>query len=97
VAEFAAGRPVPNCVNLAARSPAAWQLVVRHHDRVGVLAGVLDLLRERGINVQEVDNRVFDGAHAAVCRLLLDEKPGDDVVRALDGREEILRVELRER
>src|SRR5262249_53390175 len=29
---------VPNCVNLAVRSPAKFQLMVRHFDRVGVLA-----------------------------------------------------------
>jgi len=28
---------VLNCVNLATRTPAKWQLVVRHYDRVGVL------------------------------------------------------------
>ena len=38
---------VLNCVNLATRTPAKWQLVVRHYDRVGVLAFVLDQIRAR--------------------------------------------------
>ena len=33
---------VPNVVNLAARTPATHTLVVRHRDRPGVLASVLD-------------------------------------------------------
>jgi D-3-phosphoglycerate dehydrogenase len=97
VAEFARGAPVPSCVNLTARSPARWLLVVRHYDKVGVLAGVLELLRRGRINVQEVDNRVFDGAQAAVCRLRLDERPGDELLAELAARrDEILHVELTE-
>ena len=39
---------VLNCVNLAKRTPAKWQLVVRHYDRVGVLAFVMDQHPARG-------------------------------------------------
>ena len=56
---------VPNCVNLAKRSPAAFQLVVRHFDRVGVLAEVLGAIRRHQINVEEMDNTIFEGAQAA--------------------------------
>ena len=38
-------------VNLCARSPAKYRLVVRHLNRVGMLALVLDGLREEGVNV----------------------------------------------
>ena len=53
---------VPNVVNLCAHSPATHLLVVRHRDRVGVLAHVLTGLRSAGINVQEMENVIFDGA-----------------------------------
>ena len=52
---------VLNCVNLARRTPAKWQLVVRHLDRVGVLAFVMDHIRRAGLNIEEVENVVFDG------------------------------------
>jgi D-3-phosphoglycerate dehydrogenase / 2-oxoglutarate reductase len=74
---------VPNCVNLAARSPATHLLVVRHLDRVGVLAGVLDVLRRAAINVQEAENVVFAGAEAASARLQLDSAPSPDVLAAV--------------
>ena len=64
-----------NCVNLAKRTPAKWQLVVRHYDRVGVLAFVLDLIRRANINVEEVRNIVFDGAAAASCTIQLNAEP----------------------
>src|SRR5690606_7322916 len=48
------GRPL-NTVNLCAKTPATHALVVRHHNRVGVLAGVLDSLRSEGLNVEEME------------------------------------------
>jgi D-3-phosphoglycerate dehydrogenase len=65
------GEPIPNCVNLAARTPATHLLVVRHADRVGVLAQVLNVLREHGINIEEMHNVVFQGGDAAVARVAI--------------------------
>ncbi len=65
----------PNVVNLARKSPATHLLVVRHFDRVGVLACVFILLKEAGINVQETENIVFEGAQAAVARIHLSQAP----------------------
>ncbi len=53
---------VPNVVNLAQRTPATHRLVVRHRDRPGVLAQVLEAIRAEQINVQEMENIVFEGA-----------------------------------
>ncbi|HEY1403558.1 MAG TPA: ACT domain-containing protein, partial [Pyrinomonadaceae bacterium] len=68
---------VPNVVNLAARTPATHLLVVRHRDRPGVLAQVLDAIRAAHINVQEMENIVFEGAEAAVARINLEAAPPD--------------------
>ena len=76
---------VLNCVNLARRTPAKWQLVVRHYDRVGVLAFVMDQLRRAGINIEEVQNIIFEGAAAACCRIQLDVEPGADLLRTIRG------------
>jgi D-3-phosphoglycerate dehydrogenase len=66
---------VPNVVNLAQRTPATHMLVVRHKDRPGVLAHVFHHLREANLNVQEMENIVFEGAEAAVARINLDGAP----------------------
>jgi D-3-phosphoglycerate dehydrogenase len=58
-------------------------LVVRHFDRVGVLAAVFDQLKEAGINVQETENIVFEGAVAAVARIHLDQAPSDEALDAI--------------
>ena len=66
---------VPNVVNLATQTPATHMLVVRHRDRPGVLAHVFEYLRVAHLNVQETENIIFDGAHAAVARINLDGAP----------------------
>src|SRR5215211_1967425 len=63
---------VPNVVNLAQRTPATHTLVVRHRDRPGVLAFVLDRIRAESINVQEMENVIFEGSEAAVARINLE-------------------------
>lgn len=86
---------VPNCVNVAQRTPARFQLIVRHHDKVGVLANVLDAVREAGINAQEIENTVFDGASAACCKIQLDSRPTDEVLARIRSRtEEVIFADL---
>jgi D-3-phosphoglycerate dehydrogenase len=72
VREFKETGNVPNVVNLARQTPAAHRLVVRHLDRPGVLAAVLNAIKSEHINVQEMENIVFEGAEAAVARINLD-------------------------
>ena len=69
VAAYRDGAPIPNCVNLATRTPATHLLVVRHADRVGVLAHVLGILREAGVNVEDMQNIIFSGGEAACARI----------------------------
>jgi D-3-phosphoglycerate dehydrogenase len=87
------GRPA-NVVNLARESPATHLLAVRHYDRVGVLAAVFDHLKRGGINVQETENIVFEGARAAIARIHVDRAPGDDVLGALRSAEHVLDASL---
>jgi len=82
VREFKETGNVPNVVNLARQTPATHRLVVRHLDRPGVLATVLDAIKSEQINVQEMENIVFEGAEAAVARINLDKAPSQAI---LDG------------
>ena len=76
---------VPNVVNLAAHTPATHRLVVRHRDRPGVLAQVLDAIKAEQINVQEMENIVFEGAEAAVARINLDKAPSTTILQRLSA------------
>jgi len=83
VREFKETGKVPNVVNLSQQSPATYRLVVRHLDRPGVLAGVLDAIKSEQINVQEMENIVFEGATAAVARINLDNAPSTGMLNKL--------------
>lgn len=85
----------PNVVNLARKTPATHLLVVRHFDRVGVLANVFDQLKEAGINVEETENIVFDGAIAAIARIHLDSAPSGAVLDAIKSNsQDIIELSL---
>jgi D-3-phosphoglycerate dehydrogenase len=95
VRTFAAGGRVPNCVNLAERSPATHRLLVRHRDRPGVLAHVFDGLRAAGINVQETENLLFAGGAAAVARIhLVGEPDAETLERIRTGNADVLDLRL---
>lgn len=95
IREFKETGKVPNVVNLAQQTPATHTLTVRHRDRPGVLAHVLDNLREQGINVQEMENIVFAGAEAAVARINLDRAVGDEALEQIHkANENIIELSL---
>jgi D-3-phosphoglycerate dehydrogenase len=83
IREYVQTGHVPNVVNLAKKSPATHMLIVRHYDRVGVLSAVFSQLKQAGINVQETENIVFEGATAAVARIHLDRAPPPPALDAM--------------
>ncbi len=93
---FETGKP-PNTVNMCARSRATHSLVIRHYNRVGVLASVLDLLRTEEINVEEMENTIFESTQAACCTLQLDSAPSASALATLEQDESILQVTIESR
>jgi len=88
---------VPNCVNIEANSPSKYLLTVRHADVVGILALILQTLKAEGINVQEMENVVFQGAKSACAKLQLDAKPSEKILAVLNAEEHIYNVHLVQR
>lgn len=84
--------PIPNCVNLAIRSAATHVIVVRHADRVGVLAHVLRILSEAKHNVQGMENIVFSGSHAACARVEVVGEPSAEVLAAIGKSPDVFHV-----
>jgi D-3-phosphoglycerate dehydrogenase len=80
---YQASGEVRHCVNHSRLTPAAGQVIVRHLDRVGVLATVLDVIRRADINVQEMQNTVFDGAVAASAKIRVERALTADELEAV--------------
>ena len=85
----------PHVVNLARKTRATHLLVIRHFDRIGVLATVFDKLKAAGINVQEAENAVFEGGAAAIARIHLVQAPDASVLEAMKAASaDIIEVSL---
>jgi D-3-phosphoglycerate dehydrogenase len=75
-----------DCVNLEPHRLGSVTLTVRHLDRVGVLAQILDQLSAAGLNVEHMENRVFRGGQAAVASIDVAGQTSEsllDVLRAI--------------
>ena len=84
---------VPNCVNIAESTPATHALIVRHADKVGVLANLLGQLKEEGINVQQMENIIFKGA-AACARIQIADAPSLTALSAIDANPDVFNTSL---
>lgn len=86
IGEFVAHGNIRNWVNRAGKTDAACQLVVRHYDKPGVLANILGDLKASRINVQEMENVVFDGGQTACATIKLQQRPSDEVLAKIRKR-----------
>jgi D-3-phosphoglycerate dehydrogenase len=85
---------VVNVVNLAKQTPATSSIVVRHIDRPGILAHTLDVISRAGINVQEMENVVFEGAEAAVARIHVEGTVEPALVAAIKAHGAVIDVSV---
>lgn len=90
ILEYEATGRVANSINLADHSPATHLLTVRHLDRVGVLARVLDVVRKAELNVQEMENLIFEGAEAACARIRFDGPMDEGVLADIQAVPDVL-------
>lgn len=81
--EYLATGRAPNVVNVEVRAPAKSELVIRHYDKVGVLAQVLGIVRNHGINVADMTNTIFQGQKAAVAVIRIASEPPEEMVREI--------------
>jgi D-3-phosphoglycerate dehydrogenase len=85
---------VPNCVNRAQATSATNLLTVRHLNRPGVLAHIFYTLGQAGINVEEMENVIYEGALAACARIQLDDRPKPEHINAIRANDDVLSVAL---
>jgi D-3-phosphoglycerate dehydrogenase len=83
-----------HCVNLEPDRLCSVALTVRHLDRVGVLAQVLDQLSTAHLNVQHMVNRVFRGGEAAVAFIDVEGQVSPELLSALHAIPHVLGVSV---
>lgn len=85
------GMPI-NVVNVRTKSSATTSLVVRHYNKVGVLATILTKLKENGINVEEMTNTIFEDSKAACCTMLIDGSPSAEAIAEMQKNENVIEI-----
>jgi D-3-phosphoglycerate dehydrogenase / 2-oxoglutarate reductase len=83
---------IDHWVNRANITDAHYQLVVKHYDKPGVLAGVLELLREGDNNIEEIENVIFDGGIAASCTMKLKNSASADMLKKMSENQNVISV-----
>lgn len=79
---------VRNWLNRCEHTDAPWQLVVRHYDKPGVIANVMNELKEADINAQELTNVIFEGKQTACCTIQLDAEPSNEIMKSIRTRQD---------
>ncbi|MBI4719409.1 MAG: hydroxyacid dehydrogenase [Planctomycetes bacterium] len=93
VCSFLRNGTVENCVNRRQKTPARFMLLVRHRNRPGVLAHTLGAISDAGVNVEEMENVISEGAEAACARITLNARLGDAVISRIEtGHEHVFSV-----
>jgi D-3-phosphoglycerate dehydrogenase len=83
---------IVNSVNTEPHPIGTTTMVIRHRDQVGVLSSVLGILRDAGINIEQMENEVFQGANAACATLHVAGGVNPDVVTKISAQEHIIQV-----
>jgi D-3-phosphoglycerate dehydrogenase len=83
---------IDHWVNRAKITDANYQLVVKHFDKPGVLAGILDILREGSINIEEIENIIFEGGIAACCTMKLKNAATADMLKKMSENPNVISV-----
>lgn len=61
---------------------------------VGNIGKSLDALKDHEINIEEMQNSIFDGGEAATCTLKLDTKPSDELIAEFNQSSNIIKAAL---
>lgn len=83
---------IDHWVNRAKITDAKFQLVVKHFDKPGVLATVLDVIRSGLINIEEIENIIFEGGIAACCTMKLQTAATADMLKKISENVNVISV-----
>jgi D-3-phosphoglycerate dehydrogenase len=92
IKNFTTSGVIAHWVNRAKITDAKYQLVVKHFDKPGVLANTLDIIRDQGINIEEIENIIFEGGTAACCTMKLMSPVSTEMLKKIKEGPDILSV-----
>lgn len=92
IKDYIASGVIAHWVNRAKITDAKFQLVVKHYDRPGVLAAILAVIRDANINIEEIENIIFEGGIVATCTMKLMSEVSADNLKLIRENPNVLSV-----
>ena len=81
-------------MNKAAATPATAVLTVRHLNKPGVLAHIFYTLGQAQINVEEMENLIYEGGEAASANIHLSRPPNEEHILTIRKNPNVLGTTL---
>lgn len=95
ILEMKATGTAPNVVNRQTKTAATRILSVRHLNKPGVLAHIVGEIGKAKINIEEVENVIYQGAEAACAKIQLASEPSRETLEAINSSSHhVLSVDL---
>lgn len=94
VKEYKSTGTAPNVVNVPSGDASSHLLIIRHADRVGVLASLLGNLKDDGVNVQEMENIILGPSHAAIAQIAVAKEPSPSAVHTMRTNPHVFDVQV---
>ena len=82
-------------VNMEMKPVVKHTIIMRLFDRIGVLAAALLLLKEQGINLQQMEGRVFSGENAQQIILHVNKCPDGKTINEIRKIDNIIQVDVK--
>ena len=92
IKDFVNSGLIAHWVNRTKVSEAHYQLVVKHYDKPGVLSRILDVIRDNDINIEEIENVIFEGGVVACCTMKLKTQLSTDMIKMMNDNPDVLSV-----
>jgi len=92
IKDYVSSGIIAHWVNRTKITDAHHQLVVKHYDRPGVLASILSVIREGSINIEEIENIIFDGGVVACCTMKLKSPVTAEMLKKMNENKNVLSV-----
>jgi len=83
---------IAHWVNKARWEESHYQLVVKHYDKPGVIANILNVMKKDDVNIEEVENEIFAGGMVAKCTIKLKQPLTDGVLEDIRNIPEIINL-----
>jgi D-3-phosphoglycerate dehydrogenase len=83
---------IAHWVNRAKIVDSHYQLVIKHYDKPGVLASIMEIIKGHDINIEEIENIIFEGGVVACCTMKLKSPISTEMIKLMQDNPDVMSV-----